>query len=255
MPMPYSLDRGSATLACVRTPGASPGVLFLGGYRSDMTGQKATALEAHCAARGRAFVRFDYSGHGASGGRFADCVLGTWRDDALAVLDRLTEGPQVLAGSSMGVWIALLVARERPGRVAGIVGVAGAPDFTEDLVWGRLGAAERARVLAEGRWTAPSRYGDGDYHFTAALIAEARDHLVLRGPVAFDGPVRLLHGTADPDVPWETSKRLLDRLTTADASLTLVEDGDHRLSRPDDLALLCRAVDEVAARAPGGLRG
>ena len=109
--MPYSLDRGDATLACVLTPGASPGVLFLGGYRSDMGGQKATALEAHCAATGRAFVRFDYRGHGASGGRFADCVLGTWRDDALAVLDGLTEGPQILAGSSMGVWIALLVAR------------------------------------------------------------------------------------------------------------------------------------------------
>jgi len=251
MPLPYSLDSGGATLACLRTPGASPGVLFLGGYRSDMTGLKAMALEAHCAATGRAFVRFDYRGHGASGGRFAGCLLGDWRDDALAVLDRATEGPQILVGSSMGVWIAILAAMARPDRVAALVGVAGAPDFTEDLVWGRLGGADRDRVRAEGRWTAPSRYGDGDYHFSLALIEEARRHLVLRAPVALGVPVRLLHGTADPDVPWQTSLRLLDALTTPDARLTLVKDGDHRLSRIEDLALLCRTVDDVVLLAGG----
>ncbi|HZH26503.1 MAG TPA: alpha/beta hydrolase [Azospirillaceae bacterium] len=251
MGSPYNLKRGNATIAYVATPGRSPGVLFLGGFKSDMTGAKATALEAFCRRTGRAFVRFDYQGHGASGGRFEDGTLSVWRDDALAVLDEVAAGPQVLVGSSMGGWIAVLAALARPGRVAGLVGVAAAPDFTEDLLWARLDADARARMLRDGFWRTPSAYSAAPYVYTHALVEDGRRNLVLRGPVPFRGPVRLLHGTADPDVPWQQSLRLLERLEGADARLTLVKDGDHRLSRPQDLDLLCRTVAEVAGLAEG----
>jgi pimeloyl-ACP methyl ester carboxylesterase len=243
-----TLTRDGATIAFRRTPGRGPGVVFLGGYRSDMTGSKALALEAHCREAGRAFVRFDYQGHGASGGRFEDGTIGSWTEDALAVIDAATEGPQVLVGSSMGGWIMLLAALARPGRVAGLVGIAAAPDFTEDLVWDALGPEARGRMLADGRIEEPSAYGD-PYVYTRALVEDGRRRLLLRAPIPLACPVRLLHGMRDPDVPWETSLRLAGRLQAEDVRTTLVKDGDHRLSRPQDLALLLATVEEVAALA------
>jgi len=212
-------------------------VVFLPGYRSDMTGEKATALAAFCAARGQAMLRFDYSGNGASEGAFEDGTIGAWALDALAVIDALSEGPLILVGSSMGGWIALLTALARPARVAGLVGIAAAPDFTETLMWAAMAPAERATLLRDGVLRAPSQYGE-PYAITRALIEDGRNHLLLTGPIAIDCPVRLLHGQLDPDVPWETALRIAERVTGADVRITLVKDGDHRLSRPGDLALL-----------------
>ena len=222
-----------------------PGIVFLGGFASDMGGTKATALAAHCRARGLALLRFDYQGHGASSGRFEEGTIGLWRNDALAALDRLTAGPQILVGSSMGGWIMLLLAAARPQRVAGLVGIAAAPDFTERLIRPALSPAQRAALAQAGRLELPSAYGP-PIIVTARLMEEARRHLLLDKPLAFAGPVRLLHGMADKDVPWTLSRLVAERLAAADLVLTLVKDGDHRLSRPQDLARILAAVDELA---------
>ena len=236
------LDRGDGiALAWARQGGDGPAVMFLPGFASDMRGGKATALAAACAAAGRAMVRFDYSGHGGSGGAFADGTIGGWLRDALAVIDRLAAGPLVLVGSSMGGWIALLAALARPGRVAGLVGVAAAPDFTETLMWDAMAPPERAALARDGFLDVPSQYGPPT-RVTRALIEEGRRHLLLGAPIPLACPVRLLHGQRDPDVPWETALRLADRLEAGDVRVTLLKDGDHRLSRPADLALLCHTV-------------
>jgi pimeloyl-ACP methyl ester carboxylesterase len=227
-----------ATIAYVATAGKGPGVVFLGGFMSDMTGTKATALEAFCRARGQAFLRFDYFAHGASSGAFADATIGRWRDDALCVLDRLTLGPQILVGSSLGGWLMLLTALARPDRIAALVGIAAAPDFTEDLMWPKLSPAQRAAMLRDGSITVPSAYDPGGYVLSRGLIEEGREHLVLRGALKLACPVRLLHGLRDPDVPWQTSRRVAERLESSDVTVTLVPDGDHRLSSEADLARL-----------------
>ncbi|MGK9170572.1 lysophospholipase [Inquilinus limosus] len=229
-----------------------PGLLFCGGFRSSMAGEKASFLDGFAAERGLAFLRFDYRGHGASGGVFTELTLGDWIADALLVLDRLTEGPQILIGSSMGAWVAACAAVARPGRVAGLVGIAAAPDFTEDLMLPALGEEGLARMCRDGFIDRPSAYGDGPYRITWRLIEEARSHLLLRGPVPFAGPARLLHGMADPDVPWRQSLKLAEALSGPDVRLTLIKDGDHRLSRPQDLVLLGQAAEEVVAAARSG---
>ncbi len=236
------LDRGDGVeLAWARHEGRGPTVVFLPGFRSDMTGEKASALAGFCAARGQAMLRFDYSGHGASGGRFEDGTIGRWTDDALAVIDRQSDGRLILVGSSMGGWIALLAALARPHRLAGLIGIAAAPDFTERLMWQAMTAEERATLLRDGVLRVPSRYGEA-YPITLALIEDGRSHLLLDRPMALDCPVRLLHGQDDPDVPWETALRIAERLTSGDVQVILVKDGDHRLSRPQDLALLRRTL-------------
>jgi pimeloyl-ACP methyl ester carboxylesterase len=236
------LDRGDGTeLAWIHQAGSSPTVVFLPGYRSDMAGDKATALAAFCAERGQAMLRFDYSGHGASGGQFTDGTIGIWAADALTAIDRLTEGPVILVGSSMGGWLALLTALARPDRVAALVGIAAAPDFTERLMWESMAPAERATLLRDGVLLVPSQYGEPT-PITRRLIEDGRQHLVLDAPIALACPVRLLHGQADPDVPWELALRIAERVTSRDIEVTLVKHGDHRLSRPHDLALLCRTV-------------
>ena len=236
------LDRGDGVaLAWARRAGRRPMLVFLPGFASDMAGAKAMALVAACAASGRAMLRFDYSGHGASAGAFAEGTIGRWRDDALAAIDRLTAGPLLLVGSSMGGWIALLVALARPGRVAGLVGVAAAPDFTERLMWQAMAPREQAALLAQGHLDLPSQYGPPT-RVTRALIEDGRRHLLLDAPIPLACPVRLLHGQRDPDVPWETALTLADRLAGADVRVVLVKDGDHRLSRPADLALLARTA-------------
>jgi len=236
------LDRSDGVeLAWARQAGSSPTVVFLPGFRSDMTGDKATALAAFCAERGCAMLRFDYSGHGASGGRFEDGTIGQWSEDALVLIDRLTEGPLVLVGSSMGGWIALLVAIARSDRVAALIGIAAAPDFTERLMWQAMTGEQRLRLMRDGVFLRPSEYGD-PYPITRRLIEEARGRLLLHAPIALDCPVRLLHGQADADVPWRTSLTIASRLTGHDVQVVLVKDGDHRLSRPQDLALLRRTL-------------
>lgn len=231
-----------------------PGLVFCGGFRSAMAGEKASFLDGFAARRGLSFLRFDYRGHGASGGAFADLVLGDWIADALMALDALTTGPQILIGSSMGAWVATRAALARPGRVAGLVGIAAAPDFTEDLLLPALGEEDLARMRRDGHIDRPSAYGDGPYRITRRLIEEARSHLLLRAPIPLDAPVRLLHGLADPDVPWRRSLALAEALAGPDVRLTLVKDGDHRLSRPQDLALLGRAVEEISLPRPVGIK-
>lgn len=245
------LDRGDGVeLAWRRLPGRGPGMVFLGGFNSDMTGSKAEDLAAFCAGQGRAFLRFDYSGHGTSGGRFEDGTIGRWAADAAAVLDALTEGPQILVGSSMGGWIALLLALRRPGRVAGLVGIAAAPDFTTRIE-AALPPEIRAIIDRDGVWHRPSAYGD-PYPITRALLEEGRQHLLLDAPVRIDVPVRLLHGQQDPDVPWELSLQTAAALTSQDVEVTLVKDGDHRLSRPQDLRLLRRVLSALLPGEDGG---
>jgi pimeloyl-ACP methyl ester carboxylesterase len=216
-------------------------VVFLPGYGSDMNGDKAKALAAFCKQRGQAMLRFDYSGHGASGGRFEDGTIGTWSADSLTAIDRLTAGPLVLIGSSMGGWIALLGALARRERVAGLIGIAAAADFTERLMWPALSFEQRAALRENGIIHRPSRYGDPT-PITRALIEDGRNHLVLTRPIPLDCPVRLLHGQADADVPAEMALRIADRLASSDVQVILVKDGDHRLSRPRDLALLRRTL-------------
>jgi pimeloyl-ACP methyl ester carboxylesterase len=237
-----TFDRGDGVrLAYALSQGNGPTVAFLPGFRSDMTGDKAAHLARFCAARGQAMLRFDYSGHGASGGRFEDGDIGRWTADTLALIDALTQGPLVLVGSSMGGWIALLAALARPGRVAGLVGIAAAPDFTERLMWQAMAPTEREQLMRDGVLHVPTQYGE-PYPITRRLIEDGRTRLLLDAPIALDCPVRLLHGQRDPDVPWEISLRVAERLTGADVQVTLVKDGDHRLSRPQDLALLERMV-------------
>jgi pimeloyl-ACP methyl ester carboxylesterase len=235
-------DRGDGVqLAWRRQPGRGPTVVFLPGFRSDMAGDKATALARFCGERGQAMLRFDYSGHGSSGGGFLQGTIGAWLADALAVIDRLTEDGLILVGSSMGGWLALLVALARQDRVAGLIGIAAAPDFTETLMWEAMTYHERDRLQRDGVLQVPSQYGDPT-PITRALIEDGRNHLILGGPIDLACPVRLLHGQGDPDVPWELALRIAARLTTPDVEVTLVKDGDHRLSRPKDLALLRRTL-------------
>jgi pimeloyl-ACP methyl ester carboxylesterase len=253
------LDRGDGIeLAWSMLAGAGPAVVFLPGFRSDMTGDKATALADFCASRGQAMLRFDFSGHGISDGQFEHGTIGIWLRDALAVIDRLTEGKLILVGSSMGGWLALLTALKRPERIAAIVGIAAAPDFTEKLMWEAMTFEERARIMRDGSLMIPSQYGDPT-PVTRALIEDGRTHLLLDGPIRIDCAVRLLHGQADPDVPWEMALRTAERLTSRDVEILLIKDGDHRLSRPRDLAVLKRtvaallAVDRGEALAEAGI--
>ncbi len=223
--------------------GSGPGMVFLGGFKSDMTGTKALHLQDWAARTGRAFLRFDYSGHGASGGRFEDGCIGDWAADAAAVL-MMTTGPQILIGSSMGGWIALLLARAMPERVAGLVGIAAAPDFTQ-TIWGALTATERDTLLQDGQVSQPSDYADAPYIITRRLIEDGRAQQVLTTPLHLPFPVRLLQGTADTDVPPAVALRLFDHATGGDVRLTLVKGADHRFSSPDCLGMVTRAVTEI----------
>ncbi|PJG48165.1 alpha/beta hydrolase [Sphingobium sp. LB126] len=218
--------------------GEGPTIVFLPGYMSDMEGGKALALDAWAREQGRAMLRLDYAGNGASEGRFEDGTLANWRDDALLLIDSLTEGPVVLVGSSMGGWLALLIALARPERVAGLVGIAAAPDFTQ---WG-FTDADKALLATEGRIVEPTAYGDDPYVTTLAFWQSGQANRLLEGEIPIDCPVRLLHGQEDADVPWQIALRLAERLRSSDVQTLLIKDGDHRLSRDPDIALLIRTV-------------
>lgn len=221
-----------------------PGLFFLHGFFSDMTGSKAAFLAQRCVETGRRLTRFDYRGHGLSSGAFIDGCMGDWLDDALAVFDHLTNGPQIIIGSSMGGWIMLLLALQRPERVAGLVGIAAAPDFTEDLIWPELPPPRQREMVERGVIYEPSDYGPS-VPYTYKLVEEGRKHLLLRGPIAINAPVRLIQGMQDKDVPWQTAPRIAEKLTGNDVRVILIKDGEHRLSREEDLKLLWEAVEGV----------
>ncbi len=224
---------------------SAPGIIFLGGFRSDMTGTKAVWLEDWAKARGRAFLRFDYTGHGQSTGDFDAGGIGDWADDAAEAVSALTDGPQVLVGSSMGGWISLLLARQLPKKVAALVGIAAAPDFTEDGMWAGFSEAQRTNLMENGRLELPSDYSDEPYVITRKLIEDGRRNLVLRSPLPLPFPVRLLQGTADTDVPVSVAMRLLEHIDCPDARLTLIKGAGHRLSEPHELELLGQTLETL----------
>lgn len=243
--MMQRLDRGDGHhLACVSHEGRGPGLVWLGGLRSDMEGTKALALDAWAQREGRAFVRFDYFAHGQSGGDWREARVGRWRSDALAVIDALTHGPLVLVGSSMGAWVALLAALARPQRVAGLVLIAPAPDFTQKLMWEGFPEAVRTTIERDGEWAQPSDYGE-PLIITRGLIEEARQWLLLDGEIGFDGPVRILQGMADADVPWQHAMKTAGQLRSNDVSVHLTKAGDHRLCTPEDIDRLIASVDAL----------
>jgi pimeloyl-ACP methyl ester carboxylesterase len=243
-------DAGRRRIAVRARSGAAPGLFWLSGFHSDMRGTKAIALDAWAAERNRACVRFDYSGHGESGGAFVDGTIGRWLEETVAVFEQFCAGPQIVIGSSMGGWVALLLARElarRPARrasLAGLVLIAPAPDFTEELMWKGFSSEVRHAIETEGVWLRPSAYGE-PYPITRALIEEGRNHLLLGGSIDVGCPVRILQGAQDPDVPWQHAFALAHRLPVDDVVLTMIQDGDHRLSRPRDIARMIAAVAEI----------
>jgi len=235
-------------IAYHKTEGALPGVMFLGGFKSDMTGAKAMALEAFCKARGQQFIRFDYSGHGESSGEFKDGTIGQWKEDALAVLDKLSNGPQILVGSSMGGWIMLLVALAQPKQVAGLVGIAAAPDFTEHLLWDSFTPEQQEEVRKNGFIDVPNCYDDEPYPITLELIAESGNHLVLDGPIDIHCPVHLIHGMEDKDVPWAFSVTLNEKIVGKDVRTMLVDHGDHRMSSEKHLKIITNALEKMLVK-------
>ncbi|GAB4136451.1 MAG: alpha/beta hydrolase [Sphingomonadales bacterium] len=241
------LETGSGRrLAYASSPGRGPGVIFLGGFKSDMTGTKAVALERHCQLRQRAYLRFDYSGHGQSHGRFEDGTISVWLEDALAALDDLTAGPQILVGSSMGGWLALLAALARPQRVRGLVLIAPAPDFTRWGIAERLNPEQRAALERDGMFVQPSDYGE-PYAISRALLEDGQRHGLLQGSINIDVPVRILQGQRDREVPWQLAPELAERLISEDVVISLVKAGDHRLSTDGDIDRLTHHVDTLAS--------
>jgi pimeloyl-ACP methyl ester carboxylesterase len=253
-PPPIFIEVGTAEasrrIAVRAREGQSPGLFWLGGFKSDMRGTKAVALDAWAAEHNRAYVRFDYSGHGESGGEFVDGTIGRWLEESVAVFERFCTGPQVVIGSSMGGWMALLLAREMAKRksprvsLEGLVLIAPAPDFTEELMWKGFSREIRRQIETTGVWLRPSEYGD-PYPITRNLIEEGRRHLLLGGAIEVGCPVHILQGAQDPDVPWKHAFALAHRLPAEDVVLTMIQDGDHRLSRPQDIARMLAAVAEM----------
>jgi pimeloyl-ACP methyl ester carboxylesterase len=251
LPSPHGYD-----IAYVKSPASGAGeglptVIFMGGYRSDMEGTKALFLQAQCAARGQAFIRFDYGGHGASGGDFAEGTIGSWCDDALKVIDALSEGPVILIGSSMGGWISLLCALRRPDRVAGIIGLAAAPDFTREVI-SRLTDDHKRQLAEKGYFEEPNDYSDDPYIFTQKLLDDGEKRCLLDGPIKLDIPVRLIQGMRDTDVEWQKAHRIKNAVTGGDVTVSLIETGDHRLSRDEDLAVLGRILADLNAQTTQG---
>ncbi len=228
-----------------KAAGVGLGVTWLGGFKSDMTGTKATALADWAAGCERPYTRFDYFGHGQSTGRFTDGTITRWRDDALTVLDKVAPAPQILVGSSMGAWIALLAALERPDQVKALVLIAPAPDFTEALMWEGFDEKIRATLRTEGIYRQPSDYDDEPYEISYQLIEDGRRHLLLGDTIPLTLPVRILQGMADEDVPWRHAMLLAETLASDDVTVTLTKSGDHRLSEQDDIDRLTDTLDQI----------
>lgn len=248
------LTRGhGTTIAYSKLAGKNPGIVFLHGFKSDKNGGKALAIEAFCRERGQAFIRFDASGHGESAGRFEDGTIGEWAGDAVAVLDSLTEGPQILVGSSMGGWLMLLAALARRDRVVGLLGLAAAPDFTEELVFDAFSLEQKQTLLRDGRVLIDDCYGEEPYPISRGLIEDGRQHLLLHGPINLTCPVRLIHGQKDEDVPWRTALRLQEHLASDDVEVTLAKSSSHRLSEPDDIARMKEVLEGLLRKVEGAV--
>ena len=224
-----------------------PGILLCGGFKSDMTGSKALFLEKFCQTQGLSFTRFDYQGHGQSSGDFLQGSIGQWTQDACAILDHITQGKQIIVGSSMGGWMMLNLSILRPNRCAALVGIAAAPDFTEDLMWAKFPQNIRQLLETEGLFSQPSDYSHDPYIITHHLITEGRQHLRLRLPITFPGPIRLIHGMKDIDVPWQVSQKIVEMAESQDVTLTLIKEGDHRLSKQSDLTYVQRLLEDLLA--------
>lgn len=238
-------------IAVRRRPGNNPGFVWLGGYRSDMAGTKAVALDEWCGENGLACCRHDYSGHGESSGKFSDGTISRWTEESLAVFDAFTSGPQILVGSSMGGWVALLMARElkRRGeldRLLGLLLIAPAPDFTHELMWPKLNEAQKNEIAEKGYLEEKSQYSDEPNIYTRALFEDGEKNRVLTGPIDLGCPVHIVQGQQDPDVPYQHAMKLAEHLPSDDVTVTMVRDGDHRLSRPEDIELLLRVAGNLA---------
>lgn len=236
------------TIAYHKTEGSEPTVIFLGGFRSDMTGSKALALESFCKEKGQAFIRFDYSGHGQSSGKFEEGTIGQWAEDAMAVIDKLGSEQNILVGSSMGGWLMLLAALEKPEKVAALIGIASAPDFTEHLLLDSFSEEQREELKTNGVVQVPNCYDDEPYPITLELIAESGNHLVLDDVIDIRCPVHLIHGLQDEDVPWEFSVTLNEKLRTKDVKTTLVDDGDHRMSSEKHIGIILKTLDRMLTK-------
>jgi len=236
-------------IAYCKSSGTGPGVVFLGGFMSDMAGTKATYLESWAKQQGRAFLRFDYSGHGQSSGAFQEGCIGEWADDAEQAIMALTEGPQILVGSSMGGWIALLMAKRIAQKIAGLVGIAAAPDFTEDSMWAGFSDGQKDAIMSNGHLALENDYSDEPYIITKKLIEDGRNQLVLHDQLNLPFPARFLHGTADMDVNTSVALRLLDHVQGDDVRLTLVKGADHSFSNPENLKTIRRAIHSVTMKA------
>ena len=244
-----TIDSPARSIAVRMREGKNPVLFWLGGFKSDMKGTKAEALDAWAAKSGRACVRFDYSGHGESDGEFTDGTIGRWLEESLAIYSQFAKGPQIVIGSSMGGWLALLLARDLAQQkngapIAGMVLIAPAVDFTEELMWKYFSEATKSEIEHKGFWLRPSAYGEEPYPITRGLIEEGRKHLLLGGLIETRCPVHILQGVQDPDVPWRHAVELVSRFSRDDVVLTLIKDGDHRLSRPEDIERLITAVKE-----------
>lgn len=240
-------------LAYHKSDGTEPGVIFLGGFRSDMTGSKAMALEDHCQRRGYQFIRFDYFGHGQSSGAFVEGTIGRWADNAVTVLDELAgDAPQILVGSSMGGWLMLLAALKRPEKVAALIGIAAAPDFTELLMWDKFTDKQQEELREKGVIEIPNCYDEEPYKITLNLIAESGNHLVLDDQINIHCPVTLIHGMQDEDVPWEYSMTLNEKIASKEVRTLLVDDGDHRMSSEKHLKTIGKQLDKMMERLAAG---
>ncbi len=243
--MTSRLKTEHGAIAYHKTAGVGPGIVFLGGFKSDMDGSKAIYLEEWAKETGRAFLRFDYTGHGKSDGDFVDGCIGDWARDAMFVLSALTEGPQILVGSSMGGWISLIVAQKMPEKVVGLIGIAAAPDFTENSMWKSFDIGQRAAIIKNGYIELPSDYSDEPYIITKKLIEDGRQHLVLLNPLELPFPTRFLQGTADVDVDISVALGLLEHVSGDDVRLTLVKNADHRFSTPECLLLIQQTIENL----------
>jgi len=244
------LEIDDRRIAYHKADGQGVGVVFLGGFKSDMEGTKALHLHEWARTNGRPFLRFDYSGHGKSSGDFVDGCIGDWARDAMDAIAMLTEGPQILVGSSMGGWISLLICRAMPSKVLGLVGIAAAPDFTEDSMWANFTTDQREAIIENGQLELPSEYSDEPYIITKHLIEDGRNQLVLRKPLSLPFPVRFLQGTADNDVEQSVALRLLGHVSGNDVRLTLVKGANHSFSSPECLTLITDAIDQVTVKVP-----
>ncbi|OUS07247.1 alpha/beta hydrolase [Rhodobacterales bacterium 52_120_T64] len=244
--MPSFLEMDNRRIAYHKIDGQGVGIVFLGGFKSDMDGTKAIHLQEWARTNNRPFMRFDYTGHGQSSGDFVDGCIGDWARDAMDAIDALTDGPQVLVGSSMGGWISLLVCRALPSKVHGLVGIAAAPDFTEDSMWANFSEDQRRILLEDGQLDLPSEYSDDPYIITKKLIEDGRNQLVLRKPLSLHFPSRFLQGTADADVDQSVALQLLDHASGDDIRLTLLKGADHRFSTPECLNMVTDAIDQVS---------